>query len=351
MKTLQKLLLLSWVVLLAACIESDDDEEAIKEALEEEGVGYFIDSPVQGLAYSSPSHTGTTDAFGRFDYEEGEMVTFSLGSITLGSASTAKAIHVSDLFGDADANDIDTLNLARLLLTLDSDGDPDNGIQLSTEAVTEANSTNFPNGIDFTSASFATDVANYIALEGVAGVDNLVSTANAQDHITYTLSEVEGLLANCGNECVPRAAFNEYVENVSPRHAQEGVSPNLASIVLDMTADYDGDITNMFIEIHGMPEGDFENCRIDWSGFTCNGYTTQTIYDFFLDANNTMHILNSEHVTRAFDTTEKTLTITWSGSLRDNYIYTVHVFNDGETGDEDDYKTWWQFTTGTNNAL
>lgn len=351
MRNLQAIFLLSWVALLTACFDSEDDEEAVKEALEEEGVGYFIDSPVQGLAYSSPSHTGTTDAFGRFDYVQGETVTFSLGSITLGQATTAKAIHVSDLFDDSNATDPRSINLARLLLSLDTDEDPDNGIQLNATAMTSQENTDLAN-LTFTNQAFtdlSAKITDYLGVAG--GLTNLVSVATAQEHIAYTLSEVEGLLANCGIECVPRAAFNEYVENVTPRHAQTGVSPGVASIVLDMTADYTGDITNTYIEIHGMPDGDFENCRIDWSGFTCNNYTTQTIYDFFQDADDTMHILNSEHVTRDPDTTNKTLTITWAGSLRENYIYTVHVFNDGDSSDEDDYKTWWQFTTGITNPI
>ncbi|WP_396586969.1 hypothetical protein [Bermanella sp. R86510] len=344
MQILKKLILLGLIVTLSACLESDDDD-APEESIEEEGVGFFIDSPVQGLSYSSPSYSGTTDAFGRFDYESGETVTFSLGSIVLGSASTAKAIHVSDLFGDEDATDTRTINLARLLLTLDSDADSDNGIQLSAAAISEANSTTFANGIDFSSVDFDSDVANYIGSEGVAGSASLVSVSAAEEHITETLSEVEGLLADCGNECVPRAAFNEYVEGLTPRHAQTGVSTSLDTILLDMTDDYD-DTGSLLVEFHGLPSSGYDNCRIDWPGFRCESISADDLSSLYdMDVYQT---INSQEVTFNVNDEENTLTVTLSASksLKANYQYTIHVFNDGESGDQDDYKTWWQFKTG-----
>jgi hypothetical protein len=36
--------------------------------------GHFIDSPVAGLSYSTPTQTGVTDESGKFDYFPGERV-------------------------------------------------------------------------------------------------------------------------------------------------------------------------------------------------------------------------------------------------------------------------------------
>lgn len=328
-------ILLVATLFLGACIEDSSDDDT-----QEEGMGYFIDSPVQGLAYLSASHSGTTDEFGRYDYEAGETITFSLGSITLGSTGASKAIHVSDLFDDDDANDTDTVNLARLLLTLDSNADSDDGIQLSAKAISAANATQFPSGLDFTSASFDADVANYIATSGVtnASVSVLVSAQDAQEHITSTLSEVEELLSDCGSECVPRAAYNEYVKSVTPRHGETDVAVT-TNIVLEMTADYGGDVDNIFIEIHGLPtSGNYENCRIDWSGYACDGYPSTTIYNEL-----GVHTLNTGEVQKSTD--NNTVTINPNTNLKTGYEYTIHVFNDGDTGFDDDYKTWWKFTT------
>ena len=352
--------LLMTVLMLSACLDfssDDDDEEDVDDRPnEEEGVGYFIDSPVQGLAYQSTSYSGVTDEDGRYEYEEGETVTFKLGSITLGSVTGARAIHVSDLFDDPEANDTETLNLARLLLTLDSDADSDNGIQLSASAISASNTTQFPSGLDFGSASFATDVANYIAITGVtnASVSALVSAQDAQDHLALTLAEAEGLNTGCGNECVPRAAFNEYVESVTPRQGENGVDPALSTLSIDMTADYDGDMNNLEIEIFGLPiSSNYEKCRIDWPGFTCNGFTNNTIFELH---DTVLQILNydagmaSQEITFSVNTSTKVLTVTLNESLRANHQYTVHVYNDGDSGeDDDDDKTWWQFSTGSSN--
>lgn len=351
-------LLLTSMLLLNACLDfskdDDDDDKKGDRPDEEDGIGYFIDSPVQGLTYQSSSYSGTTDEDGRYEYEEGETVTFKLGSLILGSVTAAKAIHVSDLFDDPEADDTDTLNLARLLLTLDSDADSDNGIQLSAAAISEANSTEFPSGLDFGSASFALDVANYIAQSGVtnASVSALISAQDAQDHLEFTLAEAEGLKAGCGNECVPRAVFNEYVESVSPRHGETGVLSTISSISIDMTADYDEDMNDLTIEIFGLPtSSNYENCRIDWSGFKCTGFTNQTIFDLH---DTILQILNydtgvvNQEIEFSVNQTTKVLTVTLNTSLKPNHQYTVHVFNDGESGDDDDDKTWWQFTTGAN---
>jgi len=58
-----------------------------------------------------------------------------------------------------------------------------------------------------------------------------------------------------------------------------------------------------------------------------------------------------QEITFSVNVETKVLTVNIHVSLKDNYLYTVHVFNDGDSSDEDNYKTWWQFTTGTSNAL
>ena len=49
-------------------------------------IGVFVDSPVQGLTYQTGSQRGMTNASGTFSYLAGETITFSVGSIVLGSA-------------------------------------------------------------------------------------------------------------------------------------------------------------------------------------------------------------------------------------------------------------------------
>ncbi len=100
--------------------------------------GYFIDAPVAGAEYNTSSGiSGTTDAYGRFKFEERDRVEFRIGKILLG---TAKPVIEDDGVGIvtpkelADDNTTQTLIL-QLLQALDSDGNVTNGITISSETL------------------------------------------------------------------------------------------------------------------------------------------------------------------------------------------------------------------------
>lgn len=103
--------------------------------------GVFVDSPVQGLDYMTPTHTGITDEEGRFTCFEGEMITFMIGDVTFGQAM-AKEIMTPLDFLDGSETPFDithpmVTNMGRFLQSLDADGDPENGITLSEEVRAE----------------------------------------------------------------------------------------------------------------------------------------------------------------------------------------------------------------------
>jgi hypothetical protein len=85
--------------------------------------GRFIDSPVEGLKYSTATHDGYTNSLGEFSYKSGEIVTFSVGSLEVGKATGSDIVTPLSLTGESDLNNISTkaLNIARLLQTLDDD--------------------------------------------------------------------------------------------------------------------------------------------------------------------------------------------------------------------------------------
>lgn len=97
--------------------------------------GRFIDSPVSGLGYHSgdPAASSLTDEAGQFTYQRGQTVTFFVGDIVLGSAAGSPIITLRSLTGGAAGDSLPNaaINIGRLLLTLDADADPSNGIQLS----------------------------------------------------------------------------------------------------------------------------------------------------------------------------------------------------------------------------
>jgi hypothetical protein len=119
--------------------------------------GYYYDSLVSGLNYESRGKAGVQTGVtgeesdpgpGSFRYVEGDVVSFSLGDTVLGESQAQERITPFDLAGleespigecAVDGTLPDTTafrivhNLAVLLQTLDTDGDPKNGIDIRPE--------------------------------------------------------------------------------------------------------------------------------------------------------------------------------------------------------------------------
>jgi hypothetical protein len=109
--------------LAVGCSSSDDGPE-VRE-------GVFVDSPVAGLGYETPIRSGTTDENGRFFYEDGEIVHFFLGGLRLGEAPGRPRLSPLDLVDGAEGVEEPAVtNMSRLLLSLDADCDPNNGIDI-----------------------------------------------------------------------------------------------------------------------------------------------------------------------------------------------------------------------------
>ena len=147
--------------------------------------GYFIDSPVQGLTYVSGGQSGTTDANGKFTYEVGKTVKFSVGAISLGEVSAKGKMTPVDMVANADASNTTVLKITRFLMTLDSDNDATNGITISDVTKTAAQSVS---QIDFATA---TDADLTSALTPLT-TNTTVSSSTAQTHLT---SSIYGLYA------------------------------------------------------------------------------------------------------------------------------------------------------------
>lgn len=95
--------------------------------------GRFVFGGVGGLSFATPSESGVTDAAGRFSYRSGETITFSLGDLNLPAIAAKALISPQDIFTTSSVYDSEVVNFARLLLSLDSDGDSNNGVSLSEQ--------------------------------------------------------------------------------------------------------------------------------------------------------------------------------------------------------------------------
>lgn len=138
--------------------------------------GQFKDGNVEGLAYSTETQAGTTDAAGTFRYRAGETVTFRVGQALLGSAPAKEILTPIDLVVAGSSADPAVVNRVRFLLMLDQDGDPDNGIHISSEVRTIA--ANWSN-IDFAAADFGNEVVTM--LSDVSSVDQRTAVLPAAD--------------------------------------------------------------------------------------------------------------------------------------------------------------------------
>jgi len=97
--------------------------------------GHFVDSPVQGLYVETPTYEGMLLEDAKFDYFPGENADVYLGSVLLGSPLADHKVSPLDIFPSADTDDIRVANMARLLQSLDLDGEPKGGILITPEVV------------------------------------------------------------------------------------------------------------------------------------------------------------------------------------------------------------------------
>ena len=171
--------------------------------------GTFIDAPVSGLTARSGGNEPLTDAAGRFEYTRGAQVEFLLGDISLGQARGAQVLTPVDLVPGATGEDLladppAVLNIVRLMLTLDADASPANGIGITRQARDAGLGRSLR--FDQPHADFGSDpeVLDYIAAatgDGSAakpgaarkGGRSLVSVEDARAHFRATLDELNGV--------------------------------------------------------------------------------------------------------------------------------------------------------------
>ncbi len=97
--------------------------------------GSFIDSPVEGMQYSTPTWSGYTEPNGGFYYQKGEKIKFFIGGIYFGEVTATGVMTPLTLEGldELTSENTTVINMSRILLTLDQDRNPGNGITITEE--------------------------------------------------------------------------------------------------------------------------------------------------------------------------------------------------------------------------
>lgn len=110
----------------------DPIQDQPDKAITKDGQLLFADgAPIIGLDYVSGDTKGTTDATGKFTYEDSNTIKFSLGDMILGEPKGAAILSPYQLAASVTCEDTDPLKvLVGLLETLDQDANAANGITL-----------------------------------------------------------------------------------------------------------------------------------------------------------------------------------------------------------------------------
>lgn len=167
--------------------------------------GVFLDSPVQGLGYSTtPSGlSGITNANGQFNYNQGDNIAFNLYGRAIGTpVPAAPVVTVLSVFNATTLTDPRVVNLSQLLLTLG--GNPSGSNPITVPATPPAN---FPSALDFSASNFDT------SFPGLTLVSEVDAAAHMQESfatlsVSLAGSNVGGAVVtstpagiNCGAVC------------------------------------------------------------------------------------------------------------------------------------------------------
>ena len=129
-------------LLLSACGGGDKDSSSSQSQTDEEitKTGVIVDSQIYGLRYKSigpdgEEVEGLTNTKGEYQYFDGGTTTFLVGGIEIAKTTPKKMISITTLVDTPTEQE----NLARFLQTLDTDKNPDNGIQINATAINAIN--------------------------------------------------------------------------------------------------------------------------------------------------------------------------------------------------------------------
>lgn len=173
---------------LSACNSGSEESNAAPTSTTVPLKGVFLDSPVKGVSYVTPTQRGVTNENGEFSYLPGEKVTFSIGNVRFPSVAANTAVTPLDMANSFDINNQIVSNILVLLQSLDEDGNPDNGISISSTLAERATT---PIDFDINPVEFSTNTA-VIGLVTYSGnkTKALVAESEAKAHFQSAIKGV-----------------------------------------------------------------------------------------------------------------------------------------------------------------
>ena len=164
--------------------------------------GRFVDSAVGGIEYeTSAGYASTTNDNGEFKFNKGETVTFRLGQLNFGTVEAGSLITPVEL-ASGDSNK--AANIARVLQTLDDDGNPDNGITITPTVREKAKNQN-PTDVATADLTAVKEAILSLASENTYAPADLVTQEQAESHLNETIA-AEKPVTSCGDDATPVTA-------------------------------------------------------------------------------------------------------------------------------------------------
>ncbi len=163
------------------------------------GTAYYIDSAVEGVDYTCGATSGVTGKDGSFTFEAGGSCTFYLGDIELRSVEAS-------LLADGNKVYETDMRIARILQSLDSDGDASNGITVKSEFIAALAAA----GISKLPDTLAEIEVMLAVIETAGGI--AVSVEDAAEHMLKTLLINRTLYQHCkdnANEWIATLTFGK----------------------------------------------------------------------------------------------------------------------------------------------
>lgn len=190
------LLCLTASLLIMGCEINNNDHEKAQNS------GVFLDSVIEGLHYKTNTFEGDTDHNGIFHYLNCETITFSLGKTVFGSTTAKNEITPIDLVPNAsDVNNPTVTNMIRFMQTMDSDGDPNNGIYFDSTVRNDNNNVHaFMFNVTTSDFESNTNLMNYIGIH--TNTSSLMNIGAARQHFQNTLNGMgngDMMTASCIN--------------------------------------------------------------------------------------------------------------------------------------------------------
>lgn len=189
-KSLIGLAILSSLSLVGCGESSDSGNHTAKEIS-----ATFIDSPVAGVNYKCGNEKGVTDSEGKFTVTEGTSCHFDLNGFSLGSISNISqetaVVTPYDVANDA----AQAVRIASILQTIDTDGNPENGITIAHEFDGSKLS---PDLLKMNEAKFTTSLAEKLNINE----EQVVNFDKAKAHLDSNVGEKKGYHSQAVEEIV-----------------------------------------------------------------------------------------------------------------------------------------------------